>query len=79
LGGLPSEEQIWAALGSRYRVDLICEVFVRGVNQGFELSPRVLQLLGWRAINLAVDIFCEPDAKQQEALHERVGTRKSEG
>jgi hypothetical protein len=79
LGSLPEDEQAWAALGRRYRVDLLCDVFVKGVNQGFELSPRVLELLGRRGITLGVDIFCEPDEGQQKALQERLGTQKSAG
>lgn len=78
LGSLPPERQAWAALGERYRVDLLCGVFVRGVNQGFELSPRVLELLGQRGITLGVDIFGEPDVGQQRVLNERLGTQKSE-
>jgi hypothetical protein len=35
LGGLPADERAWAALGDRHRVDLLCRVFVKGVNQGF--------------------------------------------
>ena len=79
LGSLSQEQQAWAALGERYRVDLLCDVFVKGVNQGFELSPRVLELLGRRRITLGVDIFCEPDEEQQKALQERLRMRKSEG
>src|SRR5262249_17553253 len=78
LGSLPLEGQAWAAIGERYRVDLLCDVFVRGVNQGFELSPRVLEMLGQRGITLGVDTFCEPDEGQQKALEERLGTQKND-
>src|SRR5438105_3962311 len=40
LGGLPDDNRMWATLGQRFRVDLLCDVFIRGVNQGFALSPR---------------------------------------
>jgi hypothetical protein len=79
LGSLPQAEQAWAALGERYRVELLCDLFIKGTNQGFELSPRVLELLGRRRITLGVDIFCEPDESQRNALQERLGMRKSEG
>jgi hypothetical protein len=78
LGILPEDEQVWATLTGRYRIDLLCDVFVKGVNQGFELSPRVLVLLGGRGITLGVDIFCEPDEDQQEMLKERLGTQITE-
>jgi hypothetical protein len=79
LGSLPQDEQVWAALGERYHVDLLCDVLVKGVNQGFELSPRVLELLGRRGITLGVDIFCEPDERQQKGLQDRLDTQKSQG
>src|SRR5205085_517353 len=75
LGSLPQDEQAWAVLRERYRVDLLCDVFVRGVNQGIELSPRVLELIGRRGITLGVDIFCEPDEAQRATLQERLGTK----
>jgi Domain of unknown function (DUF4279) len=78
LGSLPEDEQVWATLMRPYRIDLLCDVFVKGVNQGFELSPRVLGLLGRRGITLGVDIFCEPDEEQQELLKERLGTQITE-
>lgn len=78
LGSLPQGEQAWAALGECYRVDLLCDVSVRGLNRGFELSPRVLEFIGRRGITLGVDIFCEPDEVQQAELQERLGTKKSE-
>ena len=68
LSGLPSDDRMWAALGQRHRVDLLCDVFVRGVNRGFVLPPQVLGLLARRGIALGVDIFCEPDHEQATAL-----------
>ena len=51
---------------------------VRGVNQGFDLSPRVLGLLGRRGITFGVDVFCEPDEEQEAALRERLGVPESD-
>src|SRR5262249_45296786 len=78
LSSLPPEGQAWAAIGERYRVDLLCDVFVRGLNQGFGLSPHVLEMLGRRGITLGIDIFCGPDEGQEKALQERLGTQKTE-
>lgn len=50
LNGLPDEGRMWAALGERYQVDLLCDVFVRGINRGFGLSPQVLGLLAGRSL-----------------------------
>src|SRR5262245_34921572 len=79
LDSLPPEGQAWAAIGERYRVDLLCDVFVRGLNQGFELSPHVLEKLGRRGVTLGVDIFCEPDEGQQKALGQLLDTQKTQG
>ena len=79
LDSLPQESQVWSALSERYRVDLICDVFVRGVNRGFELSSRVLELIGRLGIALGVDIFCEPDDDQRTAIDERLSATKVDG
>jgi hypothetical protein len=73
LSSFPVDEQVWLSLGERYRVDLLCDVFVKGVNRGFELSPQVLVTIGRRRINFGVDIYCEYDDVQQAALSERLG------
>jgi hypothetical protein len=72
LAEFPDDEAIWERLTDRCDVDLICDVFVRGANQGFEVSPEVLLLLGRRRIKLGVDIFTEPDEKQAAELAERL-------
>lgn len=72
LGSLPPEGQAWSTIGERYCVDLLCDVSVRGVNQGFEIEPRVMEMLAKRGITLGVDIFCVPDEQQQKALQERL-------
>jgi hypothetical protein len=73
LDGLPDDGGMWAELGQRFRVDLLCDVFVRGVNQGFALSPSVLGLLARHGIELGVDIYPEPDHEQTAKLQERLG------
>src|SRR5262245_1846363 len=61
LAGLPNDKELWATLGRRHRADLLCYVFIRGVNQGFNLSPQVMEMLAARGVELGVDIFCGPD------------------
>lgn len=72
LSMLPADDKIWAVLGMRFQVDLLCDVSVRGVNQGFELSPSVLDSLARRGITLGVDIFCKTDKEQAAKLQERL-------
>ena len=73
LGSLPADESVWASLTSRFAVDLICDVTVRCVNRGLELAPDVLGMLARRGITLGVDIFCEVDPREVEALQKRFG------
>ena len=73
LSELPDDDRMWAALGQRFQVDLICDVLVRGVNQGFVLPASVLELLARRGIALGIEVVCEPDTEQAEILQERLG------
>ena len=71
LGKLAQDPAIWQSLATRFRVELICDMTVRGVNQGFVLSPMVLQEISARGISLGVDIFTELDVDQAAGLAER--------
>jgi uncharacterized protein DUF4279 len=71
LAELPSDPQLWQSLQQRFKIDLICDITVRGVNQGFELSPDVLKRVAALDIPLGVDIFTEADDEQSEALNKR--------
>jgi hypothetical protein len=72
LGGLPRDDSSWEALGQRFQVDLLCDVFVCGVNRGFVLSTHMLGLLARRGIELGVDVYCNPDGVQTAKLQERL-------
>jgi hypothetical protein len=69
---LPSDKSVWAALTSRFAVDLICDVTVRCVNRGFELPPDVLGLVAERGITLGFDIFCRADPRELVAIQDRL-------
>lgn len=70
---LSTDMRSWHALGENYQVDLLCDVFIRGVNQGFVLPSRILEILTLRGIALGVDIYCECDHEQAAALRNRLG------
>jgi hypothetical protein len=72
LGRLPADRAIWASLTARFAVDLICDLTVRCVNRGLELPPEVLGLVAERGITLGLDIFCQVDPREAEALQERL-------
>jgi hypothetical protein len=56
VGSLPDEKKVWATLNEHFHLDLLCDIFVRGVIQGFVLSAKVLEMLTRRGIKFGVDI-----------------------
>jgi hypothetical protein len=70
--GFPSDKELWATLNERFSVDLLCDVLIRGVNQGFALPARTMELLAQRGIELGVEIYCESDQEQASVLRERL-------
>lgn len=73
LRSLPADRSVWASLTSAFAVDLICDVTVRCVNRGFQLSPEVLDMVAQRGITLGLDIFCRADPSVVKALEECLG------
>jgi hypothetical protein len=47
----------WAALASRYRMDVFCGLFLTAWNQGLKLPPDLLRRLGKRGIPLGIDVY----------------------
>jgi Domain of unknown function (DUF4279) len=70
---LPQDADLWQSLRKQFKADLLCHVTVRGVNQGFVLSPEVLKSIAALGIPLGVDIFAEADEEQSRLLKERLG------
>lgn len=75
LGKLPQDPALWRSLIFHFQVDLLCDVTLRGVNQGFVLSSDVVKSVAALGVSLGVDIFHEPDAKQAAILTERLRTK----
>ena len=48
---------IWHNLADRFRVDLFCGWFMQERNEGIDIEPRTLSMLGTRHIVLALDIY----------------------
>ena len=67
LSRLTSDLDVWREIAERYRVDLFCGLFLETWNEGFELSPRLLSMLGERHIAIGFDIY-PADADNQEGL-----------
>jgi hypothetical protein len=60
LGKFPADLSIWSDLGSRYKLDLFCGLFMGTDNQGTLLRPETLSLLAARGLTLDLDIYGPP-------------------
>jgi hypothetical protein len=57
LDRLTCDLAVWRELIGRYRVDLFCGLQMKCWNRGLSLSPRTLQRLGERGLELGLDIY----------------------
>ena len=57
LGQLTEDLDVWKSIGSRYKMDLFCGLFMECSNEGMELSPESLLALGSRGIKIGLDIY----------------------
>ncbi len=57
---LTNDLNVWKSLSSKYEIDLFCGLFMKESNEGLEISPSSLKILGERGILLALDIY-DPD------------------
>jgi hypothetical protein len=61
LAKLTDNLSIWCELGRRYRCDVFCGLFMRNSNEGADLEPGILKMLGDRGLRLGLDIYGPPD------------------
>jgi hypothetical protein len=61
LSAVTSDLQVWQRLGKELDMDIFCGVFLDDCNRGFVLSPRVMQMLGERGIEIGFDIYGQTD------------------
>ncbi len=73
LSTMTDDESIWRQITSDFKVDLVCDVFVRGANQGLEIPPAVVQQIAKRNLRFGIDIFPQADDEQARELQERFG------
>jgi hypothetical protein len=61
LSGLTTDLAVWKTLGAQCRMSIFCGWFMSGRNEGVEISPSTLLLLGERGIRLDLDIYAPDD------------------
>lgn len=54
---LTQDLRVWEKIADRFKVVLVCGLFMEGANEGMSLSPRSLLQLGKRRIELWFDIY----------------------
>jgi Domain of unknown function (DUF4279) len=47
----------WASLSQRFSVDLFCGVFLTHLNEGFELSAKLMRQLSDRGLKIGFDLY----------------------
>jgi Domain of unknown function (DUF4279) len=64
LAGMTDDLAVWQRLTSAYRADIFCGLFLEQANEGTDISPQTLQLLGERGIKLSLDIYAPNGDKE---------------
>jgi hypothetical protein len=72
LSKLPEDSDTWLSLTRRFQVELLCAITVRGIDQGFVLSPDILQQVAGLGVSLGVEVFIETDDETDATLAERL-------
>lgn len=54
---LTNDTKIWNYLSNSFEVELFCGIIMKYKNEGMEISPKVLKILGERGIALSLDIY----------------------
>lgn len=52
-----SDLSIWKKITAEYRVDLFCALYLERKNRGVTLSPKTMEELGRRGIEIGFDIY----------------------
>jgi len=80
LSRLTPDLAVWCGLSPDLRVDVYCGVFLEDWNRGFSLSPRVMQMLSERGIELGVDIYGVTESLNtlMDSLNRHCGDEKQE-
>ena len=66
LNQLTKDIAVWGKLGSQFKMDLFCGIFMEAGNEGMTISSKTLLELGQRGIELGLDIY----GPSKEALSE---------
>jgi hypothetical protein len=57
LAKITSDPSVWAHLTQKFRCDIFCGLFMQDGNEGEQLEPATLAMLGSRGLQLGLDIY----------------------
>lgn len=57
LAGTTDDLTVWQKVVSAFRADVFCGLFLEGSNEGLEISPATMKMLGDRGLKLGLDIY----------------------
>lgn len=67
---LTDDLAVWKSLASQYKMDLFCGIFMECFNEGMELSPESLLVLGSRGVKMDFDVY-GPISDDEETTSEQ--------
>ena len=57
LAKVTPDPSVWTDLTRKFRCDIFCGLFMQDGNEGEQLEPRILAMLGSRGLQLGLDIY----------------------
>jgi hypothetical protein len=57
LSALSHDLVVWRNLAVRFKADIFCGLFLKCGNEGFDLQPATLSMIGERGLTLSLDIY----------------------
>ncbi len=60
LSPLTPDTGVWRSLVARFKADIFCGLFMDEGNEGLELRPETLEMIGSRGLSLGFDIYGGP-------------------
>jgi len=54
--------EVWRDLCSRFDAEVYCGVHLQEWNEGLDISPKSLRMLGERGLRIGFDIYADPES-----------------
>jgi hypothetical protein len=67
---LTPDTAVWRSLVARFEANIFCGLFMKESNEGFELRPETLEMIGSRGLRLGLDIYCSSPREADEPRRE---------